>query len=115
MRFLTVLAFLIAATTLEASGDALVRSGLFDRAGLAKIGILLIGAVLLFGYGVMLNLAPQPFERVIGLYLATLFVVWQVISYVAFRAVPSAPVLVGGALIIAGGLIVSFWQLPPQT
>lgn len=115
MRFLTVLAFLIAATTLESSGDAFVRSGLFDRVGSARIGILLVGAVLLFGYGVMLNLAPQPFARVVGLYIATLFVVWQVISYVAFRAVPTPPVLVGGALIIAGGLIVSFWQLPPQS
>ena len=115
MRFLTVLAFLIAATTLESSGDAFIRSGLFDRVGLARIVILLIGAVLLFGYGVMLNLAPQPFERVVGLYIATLFCVWQVISYAAFRAVPTAPVLVGGALIIIGGLIVSFWQLPPQT
>ena len=115
MRFLVVWAFLIAATTLEASGDAAVRTGLFNRAGPARIGLLLAGAVLLFGYGVMLNLAPQPFERVVGLYIATLFVVWQVISYVAFRAVPTPPVLVGGALIIAGGLIVSFWQLPPQS
>lgn len=115
MRALTVLAFLIAATTLESGGDALVRNGLFERIGLARIGILLIGAVLLFGYGVMLNLAPQPFARVVGLYIATLFVVWQVISYIAFRSVPTAPILVGGGLIIIGGLIVSFWQLPPQT
>jgi hypothetical protein len=115
MRFLTVLAFLVAATTLESGGDALVRSGLFDRTGFARIAILLVGAALLFGYGVMLNLAPQPFERVVGLYLATLFVVWQIISYVAFRALPTPPILVGGALIIAGGLIVSFWQLPQQT
>lgn len=115
MRFLTILAFLIAATTLESGGDAFVRSGLFERTGLARIGILLIGAALLFGYGVMLNLAPQPFARVVGLYLATLFVVWQIISYVAFRAVPTPPILIGGALIIAGGLIVSFWELPPQS
>ena len=115
MRFLIVLAFLIAATTLESGGDALVRSGLFGRTGLARIAVLLLGAGLLFGYGTMLNLAPQPFERVVGLYIATLFVVWQIISYVAFRAVPTPPILIGGALIILGGLIVSFWQLPPQT
>lgn len=115
MRFLTVLTCLIAATTLESTGDAFVRRGLFDRTGLTRIGVLLIGAALLFGYGVMLNLAPQPFERVVGLYIATLFVVWQIISYVAFRAVPTPPILIGGALIVIGGLIVSFWQLPPQT
>lgn len=114
MRFLVVWAFLIAATTLEASGDAAVRTGLFNRAGPARIGLLLAGAVLLFGYGVMLNLAPQPFERVVGLYIATLFVVWQAISFIAFRSIPSLPILIGGALIVLGGLIVSFWPAAPD-
>jgi len=112
MRFLIVWAFLIAATTLEAAGDAIVRNGLFERGGGAQAVVLLIGGTLLFGYGVMLNLAPQPFERVVGLYIATLFVVWQIISFIAFRSVPSLPILVGGGLIIIGGLIVSFWQVP---
>jgi hypothetical protein len=67
VRFLTVWAFLIVATTLEACGDALVRTGLFNRVGAAKFGVLLVGAALLFCYGVMLNLAPQPFERVVGI------------------------------------------------
>ena len=111
MRFLTVWAFLIAATTLEAGGDAFVRNGLFARTGLPRVGILVLGAALLFGYGVMLNLAPQPFERVVGLYIATLFIVWQIISFIAFGSTPSLPVLIGGALIVAGGLIVSFWPV----
>jgi hypothetical protein len=111
VRFLAVLAFLIAATALESGGDAVVRNGLFARAGAARVAVLLLGAAMLFGYGVMLNLAPQPFERVVGLYLATLFVVWQVISFIAFGAVPSLPILVGGGLIVAGGLVVSFWGL----
>jgi small multidrug resistance family-3 protein len=114
MRFLTVWAFLIVATTLEAGGDAIVRNGLFARAGLARLCVLLAGAALLFGYGVMLNLAPQPFERVIGLYLATLFVVWQLIGFIAFGAVPRPSVLVGGTLIVTGGLIVSFWEASPR-
>jgi hypothetical protein len=110
VRYLIVWAFLIAATTLEASGDALVRKGLFHPAGIAQVGLFVSGAALLFGYGVMLNLAPQPFERVVGLYIATLFVVWQLISFIAFGSVPRLPVLAGGALIVAGGLIVSFWE-----
>ena len=114
MRFLTVWGFLIAATALEAGGDALVRNGLFARTGMGRFGVLVVGAALLFGYGVMLNLAPQPFERVVGLYIATLFVVWQIISFVAFGAIPSLPILLGGALIVAGGLIVSFWELKPS-
>jgi small multidrug resistance family-3 protein len=73
-----------------------------------------VGAALLFGYGVMLNLAPQPFERVVGLYLATLFVVWQLISFIVFGSIPGLPVLIGGALIVIGGLVVSFWELQPR-
>jgi hypothetical protein len=66
------LAFLISATSLEASGDAIVRKGLFEDAGIARVLSLLAGGVLLLvlGYGVMLNLAPLPFERVVGLYIA---------------------------------------------
>jgi hypothetical protein len=109
MRFLAVWAFLIAATALEASGDAVVRRGLFGHAGAARLAVLMAGAALLLGYGVMLNLAPQPFERVVGLYIATLFIVWQIVSFVAFGALPNWPILIGGGLIIAGGLVVSFW------
>ena len=69
-----------------------------------------LGGALLFGYGLMLNLAPLEFSKVVGLYIATLFVVWQVINFFAFRSLPTAPILVGGALILTGGLIVSFWR-----
>jgi len=114
VRYLVVWGFLIAATTFEASGDALVRIGIFERIGAARVGIMAIGSVLLFGYGVMLNLAPLPFERVVGLYIATLFLVWQIVSFLTFKSVPSVPIMTGGALIVAGGLLVSFWAPVPQ-
>ena len=110
MQYLIVWAYLIAATSFEASGDALVRLGLLERIGTARIAVMAAGAVLLFLYGVMLNLAPLPFGRVVGLYIATLFAVWQVVNFVTFRALPTLPILAGGALIIVGGLLVSFWQ-----
>jgi hypothetical protein len=108
-RFILAAGFLLVATTLEASGDAAIRIGIFERAGAARLAIMAGGAVLLFGYGVLLNLAPLPFERVVGLYIATLFTVWQVVSYFTFRSTPSVPILVGGGLIVLGGLIVTFW------
>ena len=109
LRFLVIWALLIGATTLESSGDALVRIGLFDRAGAARVAIMAGGAALLFGYGVLLNLTPLPFGRVVGLYIATLFLAWQVVGWFAFKSLPSLPVMIGGALIVTGGLIVSFW------
>ena len=60
-RYLIVIGLLILATTMETAGDALVRMGLYDRVGLSRIPMLAVGAVLLFGYGLMLNLAPLPF------------------------------------------------------
>jgi hypothetical protein len=102
--------FLLIATTLEVSGDALIRKGIYNHAGFARTALMVIGAALLFGYGFSLNLAPLEFGQVVGLYIATLFVVWQVINFIAFRALPSLPVVVGGALIISGGLILTFWK-----
>jgi hypothetical protein len=101
---------LLAATILEVSGDAVVRMGIYNHVGLIRIGLFLAGAVLLFGYGTFLNLAPLDFGQVVGLYLATLFVVWQVINFVAFRALPTLPIVVGGSLVIAGGAIITFWK-----
>jgi small multidrug resistance family-3 protein len=37
-------------------------------------------------------------------------VVWRAIHYFAFGQSLSLPTLIGGALIVAGGLIVSFWK-----
>ncbi|HEV7620715.1 MAG TPA: hypothetical protein VGO09_03225 [Flavisolibacter sp.] len=105
------LVFLLIATTLEVSGDAIIRTSIYNRSGMARIALMLIGAILLFGYGFSLNLAPLEFGKVVGLYIATLFVVWQIINYISFRTLPTLPVIVGGILVIAGGLIISFWKL----
>ncbi len=102
--------FLIVATTLEVSGDAVLRMAIFDHAGLWRIGLFVAGAALLFGYGSFLNLAPLEFGQVVGLYIATLFVVWQVVNFAFFRVLPTLPILVGGALIVAGGTVVTFWK-----
>ena len=107
---LKIFLFLIAATALETLGDAIVRIGIGQTAWLPRSGLFLAGALLLFGYGVSLNLAPIEFNRVVGLYIAILFVTWQLVNLIVFRSPPGVPVLVGGALIVAGGLIVTFWE-----
>src|ERR1700754_1586130 len=102
--------FLILATTLEVSGDAIIRKTIYEHTGLARIGFGILGTLLLFGYGFFLNLAPVEFGKVVGLYIATLFVVWQVISYITFKTVPSLPTIVGGLFVVTGGLIITFWK-----
>jgi hypothetical protein len=101
---------LLVATLLEVSGDAVVRTAIYNHVGLGKVGLFFGGATLLFGYGTLLNLAPLEFGQVVGLYLATLFVVWQAINFVAFRTLPTLPIIVGGLLVIAGGAIITFWK-----
>ena len=102
--------FLIVATSLETFGDAIVRIGIGQTAWLPRGALFLAGAVLLFGYGLSLNLAPLEFNRVVGLYIATLFIVWQIVNLIVFRSPPAMPVWAGGALIVSGGLIVTFWN-----
>lgn len=106
-----VLLALVIATTLEVTGDAMIRKGLFEHAGAWRVALFLLGMVLLAGYGTFLNLAPLEFGQVVGLYIATLFVIWQVVTYFTFGSLPTLPILAGGALIVTGGLIVSFWKV----
>jgi small multidrug resistance family-3 protein len=109
---LQIIAFLVAATVFEVSGDAVVRIALLHHGGLTpiRVGLFLLGAALVFSYSTFLSLAPLEFREVVGLYIAVLFIVWQVINFAFFRTLPTLPILVGGTLIVAGGAIVSFWK-----
>ena len=102
--------FLIIATTLEVTGDSIIRLSIYNHVGVVRILFALSGAVLLFGYGFFLNLTPVEFRQVVGLYIATLFVVWQIINFLFFKTLPTLPIIIGGILIITGGLIVTFWK-----
>ncbi|MGH8101260.1 MAG: hypothetical protein ACREIW_08175 [Chthoniobacterales bacterium] len=107
---LSAFGYLLLATTLEVSGDAIVRLGIYKHAGPIRVSLALIGAILLLGYATSLNLAPIEFRHVVGLYIAVLFVVWQIINFIFFRTLPNLPILVGGTLIVIGGLVVTFWK-----
>lgn len=110
MRFFVPLVLLVLATTLEASGDAIIRASLRPHAIQLRIALTLIGMVVLYGYGLVFNLGPLDWGRLIGAYVATFFVVGQIINLIAFRTAPSLPVLVGGLFILLGGAIVTFWR-----
>lgn len=104
------LLFVILATILEATGDAVVRISIHHHTTSTRIALFLAGAVCLTLYGTSLNLAPVEFAEVTGIYIAMLFVMFQVTGYLFFRAIPTLHVALGGVLIIAGGLIVGYWR-----
>lgn len=70
---------------------------------------MMAGTIVLYGYGLTLNLAPLDWGRLIGAYVATFFVVGQVINLIAFHTAPSLPIVVGGLFILAGGAIITAW------
>ncbi len=109
MKNIVWLALLALAATLEAGGDALARTGLHAHGGLTRLGAFAAAALVLFAYGLTVNAPPWDFGRLLGVYVALFFLAAQLTNYVAFGVAPSPPVLAGGALIISGGLLMTFW------
>jgi hypothetical protein len=104
-----ILAFVVAATIFEAIGDAVMRLALQSRYALpGRIALFALASVLLSMYGLLLNLAPVEFATVTGIYLASLFLAFQIVNYIFFRHVPSFGVLLGGTFIVAGAAIIYF-------
>jgi hypothetical protein len=110
MNIRIVLAVLFFAAALEAGGDALVRSGLHAQAVATRVLFFALGAAVLFGYGYVVNTPPWDFGKLLGVYVALFFVVAQVVAKVRFQQSPTTPILVGGGLIVAGGLVITFWK-----
>ena len=100
----------MAATIFEAVGDAVMRIALHYQRMPGRILLFASATVLLAMYGASLNLAPIEFANATGIYLASLFIAFQVVNYVFFRHVPGPGVLVGGILIVSGAAIVYFWK-----
>ncbi len=102
------LALLLTAALLEAAGDAAVRLGLHASNTLTRTAMFVIGAGVLFAYAYVVNAPPWDFGRLLGVYVVFFFVVAQIVSWIIFHQRPSNTVLIGGAFIITGGIIISY-------
>jgi len=107
MGLASTLLLLLLAALMEAGGDALVRSGLHASGAFVKTLFLFAGGAILFGYGCVVNAPPWQFGRVIGVYVVFFFLVAQAIAWLGFHEKPTMPLVVGGGLIVAGGLVLS--------
>lgn len=110
MNNLATLAILTLAALGEAGGDALARAGLHAAATPVRLCFFAAAAIVLFGYGITVNAPPWDFGRLLGVYVALFFVVAQAINLVAFGSRPTLPIICGGGLIIAGGLLITLWR-----
>ena len=98
------------AAFLEVFGDACFQSGLYRSVGSARIVWFVAGTAVLASYGLFVNLPQWDFGKFLGVYVALFFVVAQIVAKVRFHQTPTTPIYTGGALIVAGGLVITFWR-----
>ena len=107
MRYSVAMVVLLLAAGLEAGGDALMRLGLHSSTHARAAMFFVLGGLVLTSYGYAVNAPPWDFGRLLGVYVAYFFVVAQLISWLAFGQKPTPTILLGGALIVVGGCVVS--------
>jgi small multidrug resistance family-3 protein len=101
---------LLFAACLEVGGDAIVRLGLKSHAGASQLFTIALGGVVLLAYGIFVNLGPLDFGRLLGGYVVIFFIVAQLVNLLLFGIRPGTPIIAGGALILAGGILTMFWK-----
>jgi small multidrug resistance family-3 protein len=101
---------LLIAASLEVFGDSFFQSGLYRSSGTQRSLWFLLGIGVLGLYGLFVNLPQWDFGKLLGVYVALFFVVAQIVAKIRFQQSPTAPILVGGSLIVAGGLVITFWK-----
>src|ERR1700677_3992475 len=105
MVAISILAF---AALLEAGGDALILVCLHTGSSNSRGALFAVAAVVLFAYGWTVNAPPWDFGKLLGLYVVFFFSFAQLISWLFFKQTPSPMVLIGGLLVVAGGVVISF-------
>ena len=108
MPYVSIILLLLVAACLEAGGDAFVRAGLRAAGPSARVAWIGAGGIALLLYGCFVNLLPWEFGKSLGIYIVLFFVTAQIISAWAFDQPPTTATWVGGALIVAGGVVVSW-------
>jgi small multidrug resistance family-3 protein len=101
---------LIIAASLEVFGDSFFQSGLYKSTGVNRSLWFGLGIAVLALYGLFVNLPQWDFGKLLGVYVALFFVVAQVVAKVRFHQSPTTPILVGGSLIVAGGMVITLWR-----
>lgn len=107
MGYSAAMGLLFLAAILEAGGDGLMRAGMQTSTHAWRPLFFISGCLVLAAYGYTVNAPRWDFGRLLGIYVAFFFVISQAIAWLGFGQKPTTGILCGGALIIAGGLVVS--------
>ena len=106
-------ALLALAAYLEVYGDACFQSGLYNATGARRVAWFAAGAAVLVAYSLFLNSSQIDFGRLLGVYVVLFFLVAQVVAKLKFGQSPTAPIYLGGAFIVLGGLVMTLWRPQP--
>lgn len=103
---LPVFAWLIflTAALLEVGGDAVVRKGMRG----SGLGLVALGFVMLGTYGVVVNLVPWDFSKLLGVYVAIFAAVSVLAGRMVFHDTVPASTWLGLGIIVSGGLVIQF-------
>jgi small multidrug resistance family-3 protein len=103
-------AVLILAAFLEAYGDSFFQVSFYRSSGWGRVAAFVAGAVVLAAYGSVVNVPRWDFGKLLGVYVVLFFLMAQLLAKVRFGQSPTPPIYAGGALIVAGGLVIAFWK-----
>lgn len=98
------------AAMLEVFGDACFQSGMYQSTGTKRVGWFVGGTLVLVFYSLFVNTPKWDFGKLLGVYVVLFFVVAQIVAKLRFQQSPTPPVYVGGALIVLGGAVMTFWK-----
>jgi hypothetical protein len=70
-----------------------------------QVEFILLGGLTLLGYGIVVNLPPWDFGKLLGIYVALFFLVAQSINYFGFGQTPSISIWVGASQTIGEALL----------
>ncbi|MGP8269010.1 MAG: hypothetical protein ACLQLH_02995 [Terracidiphilus sp.] len=107
---LGALAVLTLAAFLEAWGDSFFQVSFYRSSGFGRVLAFLAGAAVLAAYGSIVNVPRWDFGKLLGGYVVLFFLMAQVLNRVRFGQSPTLPIYAGGGLIVAGGLVIAFWN-----
>ena len=103
-------AVLALAAFLEAYGDSFFQVSFYRSSGIGRVMAFVAGAVVLAAYGSVVNVPRWDFGKLLGVYVVLFFLMAQLLAKVRFGQSPTPPIYAGGALIVAGGLVIAFWK-----
>ena len=105
MRFSPfVYLFFIAAAVLEVAGDAVIRKGMRG----SGLFVIALGFLMLGTYGIVVNLVPWDFSKLLGVYVAVFAIVAILFGRLFFGEIIPTSTWVGLTIIVVGALVIQF-------